>query len=42
MDFESFQGYIVRILTEKLEVFVIIYLADILHYINEIDYIDFV
>lgn len=42
MDLKSFQGYIAGILTKKLDVFDIIYLADILLYINEISYIDFV
>ena len=32
----SFQGYISKILTEKLDVFVIVYLDDILIYINNI------
>lgn len=36
----SFQGYINKILTEKLDIFVIIYVDDILIYIDEVDYID--
>lgn len=36
----SFQGYINKILVEKLDVFVIIYLDDILIYIDEADHVD--
>ena len=31
----SFQGYIIKILAEKLDIFVIVYLDDILIYIND-------
>ena len=31
----SFQGYIIKILTEKLNIFVIVYLDDILIYTND-------
>ena len=36
----SFYGYINKILTEKIDIFVIIYLDNILIYINEIDHIE--
>lgn len=36
----SFLGYIIKILTKKLDVFMIIYLDNILIYINKVDYID--
>lgn len=36
----SFQNYINKILAEKLDIFVIIYLDDIPIYTNEVDLID--
>lgn len=36
----SFQGYIIKILIQKLDVFIIVYLHDILIYTNEVDLID--
>lgn len=36
----SFQGYINKILVEKLVVFIIIYLDIILIYIDKIEYVD--
>lgn len=38
----NFQGYINKILAGKLDVFIIIYLNNILIYINEVDYVNFV
>lgn len=36
----SFQSYINKILAKKLDVFIIIYLDDILIYTNNVDHID--
>lgn len=38
----SFQGYINKILTKKLDMFVIVYQDNILIYINEADYVNVV
>lgn len=38
----NFQSYIYKILIEKLDVFIIFYLENILIYTNKIDYIDFI
>lgn len=36
----SFEGYINKLLLEKLDVFIIVYLDDILIYTNKADYIN--
>lgn len=38
----SFQGYIIKILAEKLDVFVIDYLEDILIWIDEVDHVNYI
>lgn len=38
----SFQSNIIKVMTKKLDVLIILYLDDILIYINEVDYINFV
>lgn len=37
---ESFQGYIIKILVEKLDIFKIVYLDDIRIYINKADHMN--
>lgn len=39
---DSFQGYINKILTKKLDIFVIVYLDNISIYTNKVDHIDFI
>lgn len=36
----NFQGYIIKVLAEKLEVFVIVFLDNILIYINKMNHVD--
>lgn len=38
----SFQGYINKIIIEELDIFIIMYIDNILIYTNEADYVNFV